>query len=332
MLAGGATSLSARGGIRWVTGAELAVAQTSTPSMAVLVGAGMAWVPGTNTTGQGAYVVTVPTAATLTIAAANATNPRIDLVVLKVLDQQYAGSVSQGQLAVVTGTPSVSPAAPAAPASSIPLGQVRVNANATTVVNANITDLRQSTSLFGGVSVVSAADTTNGSYVGALRYHPTFRLQAWDGTRWVSSDSPPRLQVSGTGLQAIGNNVDSVVVLNSVINSHGGVSYSTSTGRLTVSVPGWYLISGGVSYPINEFNDTGFRAASLAKNGTVINSTTATAFGTAPPHTVQVGSIPTLLSLSGTDFVTLVTKQVSGQTINVNKADSLLMASYMGSL
>jgi hypothetical protein len=74
----------------------------------------------------------------VTIATADATNPRIDLVYI---------SASTRQIAVAAGTPAVQPYRPASPAPGydIPLAWVRVGAGVTSIVTADITDCRRTT-------------------------------------------------------------------------------------------------------------------------------------------------------------------------------------------
>jgi hypothetical protein len=79
---------------------------------------------------------------TLTIAAADLSNPRIDVVVLR-LDP----SVNSIVLAVVEGTPAGSPTAPALTQTTgaiyeFPLAEVLVDAAAATIAPAKVTDLR----------------------------------------------------------------------------------------------------------------------------------------------------------------------------------------------
>lgn len=116
-------------------GSELAVVESSPPAMSVNVGLGVAFV-------QGHYVEVYNAAETLAIAAADASNPRIDRVVVR---RSLANR--ETVLAVLTGTPAASPTLPALtqdPAGTyeIPLAQVRVNANVLSIVNADITDER----------------------------------------------------------------------------------------------------------------------------------------------------------------------------------------------
>lgn len=125
---------------------DLAVTQTGTPSMAVVVGIGRAWVPGTNTANpggfnynsQGQYFAFNDANVTLSLANSDPTNPRIDLVCLTINDSFYSGSTNNAVLQVITGTPAASPVAPTAPANSLSLATVSVAANATSVTNSNI--------------------------------------------------------------------------------------------------------------------------------------------------------------------------------------------------
>lgn len=130
-----------------VQAGDLAVTQTGTPSMGVVVGVGRAWVPGTNVanfsgttySSQAQYFALNDGPVTLTINAADPTNPRIDVVCLTVNDSNYSGTTNSAVLQVITGTPAASPTAPAAPANSLVLAQVSVAANATSITNSNIT-------------------------------------------------------------------------------------------------------------------------------------------------------------------------------------------------
>ena len=113
-------------------------------TMSVDVAAGQAVIVGTeNVINQGAYEVTNDAVVTLTISAADPTNPRWDLVVAKVQDATYSGATNAWSLVVVTGTPAGSPVDPALPANAIKLARVVVPANGTPVVSGWITDLRQ---------------------------------------------------------------------------------------------------------------------------------------------------------------------------------------------
>lgn len=127
-----------------VSSADLLVHQAATPAMSVLVDAGSAFIKNDLATWGGTYHVVNDAAVTLSIGAANATNPRNDLVVARVRDSQYSGGTNAWDLAVIAGTPAASPVDPSIPAdgSYLLLARVRVNAAATSITDAVITDLR----------------------------------------------------------------------------------------------------------------------------------------------------------------------------------------------
>lgn len=136
-----------------VTSGDLAVTQTGTASMNILVGVGRAWVPGTNVgnvTGgnfskQAMYFALNDAAATVSVATSDPTNPRIDVVYLAIQDSQYAGTTNTAVLGVATGVPTAGASyptnAPGIPSNAIPLAWINVAANAASIVNANITTI-----------------------------------------------------------------------------------------------------------------------------------------------------------------------------------------------
>lgn len=111
-------------------------------NMSVDVAAGYAWIRGTESAHQGAYHVYNDGTVNLSVAASDATNPRIDLVIAKVQDAFYSGATRTASVTVVTGTPAASPTDPTLPANALVLARVRVPATSTSVVTANITDVR----------------------------------------------------------------------------------------------------------------------------------------------------------------------------------------------
>lgn len=152
--------ISPYGGI--VTPGDLAVAQQAVPNMSVQIGIGQCWIPGTSSGSQGMYYSRNGAPVTVTISAANATNPRIDMVVAQVIDQTYAGSGHSCAPVVMTGTPTagatIVPGAGylagvgAAPASSMILAYVLVPANATSIVTADILNIAPPAALALGIS------------------------------------------------------------------------------------------------------------------------------------------------------------------------------------
>jgi hypothetical protein len=122
---------------------DLAVTQRGAgANMSVDVSQGGCTVGGTASTTQGNYFVYNDATSNVAIAAADPTNPRIDVVGVRIRDTEYGESTTDCQIVVVTGTPAGSPAVPALPAEFLTLAHVAVAAATPTIVNANITDKR----------------------------------------------------------------------------------------------------------------------------------------------------------------------------------------------
>ncbi len=152
---------------------------------------------------------------------ANSTNPRNDLVIAHVPDTYYADANSTPIIRPVIGTPSGSPADPnlSAYPDAVVLARVRIPANATTVTNANITDLRPPhTVALGGVLPTNTATTRNaltGLYDGLVAYRRDRNwIETYDGAAW-RVEGPPV--------------VSSVADLSAITNPHTGL-LATNTG------------------------------------------------------------------------------------------------------
>lgn len=164
---------------------------TVSSGLTVSAAAGRAVVAGTESATQGAYFADARTATLVTLATANAVNPRIDLIVVRVRDSAYSGLVANDGVTIeaVTGTAAASPAAPATPANSIVLARVAVAANATTLVAGNITDYRTFHVRPGGIpTFTDAADRTQRWTTpaeGAMSYLTADDHYYWyDGAAW----------------------------------------------------------------------------------------------------------------------------------------------------
>ena len=139
--AGGVGSVDRAHGV--VNASDFAVTQRAAgANMSVDVAAGSAWVRGTQSADQGAYNAYNDATVNLSVAASDATNPRIDLVVIRVQDAFYSGATNSASVTIVTGTAAASPTDPTLPANALVLARVRVPAASTSVVTANITDVR----------------------------------------------------------------------------------------------------------------------------------------------------------------------------------------------
>lgn len=127
-----------------VAGGDMKVTQRGAgANMSVDVAAGVAWVLGDTATDQPPYRIRNDATVNLAVTAANATNPRKDLVVAEVLDSAFTGSSNLWRLRVIAGTPAGSPAVPTLPATAIPLAVLTIAANDTQVNTADIADARR---------------------------------------------------------------------------------------------------------------------------------------------------------------------------------------------
>lgn len=185
----GAGPLVARSGVKpLMGGTSLQVIQRPTPDMWVRVKAGTCYIATTSTLG-GTYIGHNDGDYDVQLTAAHATLPRKDLIYARVADAVGdTGTANELQISVVTGTAASSPVRPAAPSQSIPLAEIAVSANDTSIVTADITDLRTYvTGLGGTLPVRGASDVPANPFVGMKIYRLDLLVeQVWDGTYWRS--------------------------------------------------------------------------------------------------------------------------------------------------
>lgn len=133
-------------GVFYATATNLQVSPGT--GLAVSVAAGSAWING--------YRYENTDALNMLLATANGSNPRIDRVVVRL--SQISRSI---QLAIITGTPAVTPVAPALTRTSdiyeLGIADVLIPAAATSIAPNNITDTRLNTSLCGTVNSLVTA-------------------------------------------------------------------------------------------------------------------------------------------------------------------------------
>lgn len=160
---------------------------------------------------QGLYLVpATPLKANLDVATPDATNPRIDLVVLEARDDAHRqDGITRARLYVLPGTPTSGATlanlagAPTAPPSTAPLAAIRVAANAPSIATADIKDLRTSALLLtangtaAGTGSVTTASVTTWASWGANGPSITFHEA---GLYLVEASA--RVQPQGTGVSA----------------------------------------------------------------------------------------------------------------------------------
>jgi hypothetical protein len=189
---------------------DLVVAQNGTPNMSVNVAAGRAIIRsgGSSTILQGCYSFLNDATVNLAIAAADPTNPRNDLVVAQVRDSNYSEAAADARLTVITGTPAASPADPSLTSypNCVVLARVRVNAATSSIVNANITDLRVRAYALGGTGVTISSLRPSSPYTTQLIGETdTIRGMAWDGAAWQVAFDLRNLQTWSAGTWIVGS-------------------------------------------------------------------------------------------------------------------------------
>ncbi len=175
------------------------VTASGTPDGLVHVAPFQAIIQSTRGSQGGAYTFTNDAVYDVNVLAtpANSTNPRNDLIIAYAPDTFYGDANSTPVIRTVVGTPSGSPSDP--PLSAYPdavtLARVRVNANATTITNANITDLRPvHTVAVGGLVPTATAATRNaiaGVYDGLAVYRRDRNwIETYDGSAYRVESLP----------------------------------------------------------------------------------------------------------------------------------------------
>lgn len=236
-------ALAVRGGVRPTpSNTGLQVTQRASPGMFVSVAAGTGYVPAQSAVG-GCYVVHNDASFDVAIATAHATLARRDLIVARVNDAEYSGVNNTFTLEAVTGTPAGSPVLPATPAGAIPLAQVQVNAAATQILNASITDLRPYTTALGGTIPAPTTARPPNPYKGMSIYDTTLNRPYWyDGSSWRSYSDEAYLTTSDLASYLSANGYVNQAYLTSnnyltqaTLDARAWTTYSVSWGAATTN-------------------------------------------------------------------------------------------------
>ena len=186
--AGGVQPTTGGGGHGIWSTTDLVATQNGTPNMSVNVAAGGCFVRGTEAAAQGVYAAFNDATLNVVIAASDPTNPRRDLLVMRVRDAFYSGASTDVALAIVTGTPAGVPVDPAVPVNCLVLARIAVGAAVTTILNANITSLTPRASSLGAMLTCTSTTRPTGAalYTGLVIYETdTTRQWMYVGATWV---------------------------------------------------------------------------------------------------------------------------------------------------
>lgn len=293
-----------------------------------------AWVRGSTVTDQGMYRIDYNSATVVNvdIAAADATNPRIDQVYLAVEDQQHTGSNNQATIRVVTGTATGGATLDnrtgvgAAPAGmgSILLADVLVAATDTSITNAEIRDRRPFGVLGAGPSTFTALDAVQFQPAPGLQGSTAAQMQSttsWDAQQACGLVYLPRRIVSATRIRwrytqggtanTANFNIGIYDASGRQIVATGATAYTGTLNQIqNVSVaisattfePGYYWIALG--------NAAGTASASIAGTGMTAGGSFAS---------VAVGPTPNLYGYAASGGTTLPTT-ISGGFTDINTA------------
>ncbi|SFT31809.1 hypothetical protein [Streptomyces sp. ok210] len=177
LLSPGAGGLQVQAGVRPGGGLAVSVAGST---ITITAGAGV--VQGGSSAVQGPYLFYSDASVTRTLTAANATNPRVDLVYARIRDTDAdASGARDGDILYLAGTAAASPVAPTpADPSYIVLATISVPKSGSGSPSVS-TATRAYTAAAGGVTVGSVAPTA--PYTGQL-WDSGDGLRRWTGTEW----------------------------------------------------------------------------------------------------------------------------------------------------
>lgn len=234
-------------------GGALNVAAQTTPNMTVKCADG--WVKHTGYLGHN------DASKNVTIATANASNPRIDLIVWRWQDQANGDATDSGDFYVVQGIPSATPAVPSTVGLTCEkLAQVLVAAGTASIASAAITDVRTL------VSQVADTGWVNAAYGAGVALNTTqLQYRVKNGIAFVRGDAKltsgnfaAATQYNITAAGALPNPDGGLNSTESIINTGNG-----NTARAIISSSGQLIIVMGSSAAASV-NLAGLRAYLVA--------------------------------------------------------------------
>jgi hypothetical protein len=234
----------------------MAVTANSPTAMNVFVAGGWAVVIGNIQPEMGAYTFYNDAPVLLTITTANATEPRIDLIVATVNDSFYSGSTDNVVYQVIAGTPAGVPVVPATPQNSIALASVYVGAAVLSITSGNITDLRVAVTTnlpIGDITGVTAGTgLTGGGSSGAVTLAIDSSVATLTGTQTLTNKTLTSPAITGgtgsfTSPQInLGINTQTGTTYTTVLADNGKIVTLDNGSSIALTIP----LNSSVAYPI----------------------------------------------------------------------------------
>lgn len=270
---------------------DLAVAAGG--GMSVNVAAGAAHVKATGGVRRGMYHVVNDATTNVPIATANATNPRFDLVALRVRDTEHGHNASDGALVVIPGTAAPAPVEPTVPTDGhyLVLARVTVGAGVTSINSGNLVDRRTvSPSLASVVTHDHRADGTQGAPTPSVRVRRALSAQSLpNGFATISWDTTDH-EIGGD-LWAAGQPTRLVAPVAGVYRVSATASFAGSTGGLS-------------------------RGVQLLKNGTLVPGSFRTIPNISNTGRIPAATVTADLLLAAGDFITVQAYQDTGANLD----------------
>lgn len=162
-------------------------ANTPTPNMGAVVNFGNYQIARSY---HGIYLGSITAPVPITFAAANASNPRIDLVVIRIRDGDVDTPLPErtADIVVFTGTPSATPVAPTDQLTEGDFLLASVTIWGMQVLSSDIVGHRVYAVARGGIYPASSADTRAGGFPGQMRYNMvSSTYEGWEAVSgaWV---------------------------------------------------------------------------------------------------------------------------------------------------
>lgn len=325
--AGGAASSDPAHGV--VRSTDLAVSQNGTPNMSVNVATGGCFIRGTQNANQGAYHLWNDGTVNLAISAADATNPRRDLIIAQVRDAAYSGASNDARILVVTGTPAASPSDPslASYPNALVLARVAVAAGATSIVTANITDLRTVANVHGQVPEfattaarsIAIPSPYNGQLSAITSADTNHGVEQYNGTSWRKPWSMPWGIVPATS----GGTSSRGYVVNTTTQTGITAEVALTSMTITFTAVANRLYRCSYFEPNIDRNggvSTGFYYASRFRYTNTSGTQLAVAYRQLSGTNAESANMETIISPSAGSTVVIVSAQSENGTMNANRS------------